>query len=376
MAGSIVLVTGVTRFLGSSLAGRLSALPQIERVIGVDAALPDAQARERMGTAEFVRADIRSPLISRVIDRAEVDTVVHASATATPPSSAARTLTKEMNVIGTMQLLAACQRARQVRHLVVRSTAAVYGGSSRDPAVFAEGDEPRSVPSSGPARDAVDIEGYLRGFARRRPDVRVAVPRFSEIIGPTVRTPLTRYFSLSPFVPVLLGRDARMQLVHEQDAVEVMLRLALGDAAGTVNVAGAGTLTLRQAIRRAGRIPMPMLPGTIGLLGRALRTARIGGFSPEQVALLAHGRVLDTTRLRDDVGIALRYSTEQAFADFVGSLAPAVLPAAVRAVESGLLSAVGARRPVGTDGADAAAAQSPTGPSRPRLVSIHGEKIR
>lgn len=367
MAGSVVLITGVTRFLGSALAGRLSAAAGVDRVIGVDAALPDGAARARMGTAEFVRADIRSPLIHRLIDKAGADTVVHASATATPPNSAARTLTKEMNVIGTMQLLAACQRAPQVRNLVVRSTAAVYGGSSRDPAVFGEKDEPRSVPSSGPARDAVDIEGYLRGFARRRPDVRVAVPRFSEIIGPIVRTPLTRYFSLSPFVPVLIGRDARMQFVHEQDAVQVMLRLALGDYAGTVNVAGAGAITLRQAIHRAGRIPLPMLPGTIGLLGRALRTARIGGFSPEQVALLAYGRVLDTTRLRTEVGIELTYSTAEAFADFVSTLSPAIPPSAVRSAQRRVLGTIGVR-----DGAD----ENPASPGRPRLVTIDGERVQ
>lgn len=324
MAGSVVLVTGVTRFLGSSLAGRLTENAAVTRVIGVDAALPDDAARLRMGAAEFVRMDIRSPLIFRVIDGAAVDTVVHASSTASAGSTAARMLTKEMNVIGTLQLLAACQRAPGVRHVVVRSSAAVYGGSSRDPAIFAEGDQARAVASAGPARDATDIEGYLRGFARRRPDVRLAVPRFAEIIGPTVRTPLTRYFSLSPFVPVLAGRDARLQLVHEQDAVRVMLALALGGCAGTVNVAGDGALTVQQAIHRAGRIPLPMMPGTVGVIGRALRTARIGGFSPEQVSLLASGRVLDTRRLRVEMGIELSYSTERAFADFAATLTPAV----------------------------------------------------
>ncbi len=370
MSGSVVLVTGVTRFLGSSLAGRLSALPQVDTVIGVDAALPDADCRQRMGTAEFIRADIRSPLISTVIDRARVDTVVHASASASPSSPASRTMAKEMNVLGSMQLLAACQRAQHVKHLIVRSTAAVYGGSPRDPAVFTEDTQPLQIPMSGPARDAVDIEGYLHGFARRRPDVRVAIPRFAEIIGPTVQTPLTRYFSLSPVVPVLIGRDARLQLVHEQDAVELMMHLALGDYAGTVNVAGEGTMTVDQAIHRAGRVPLPMPAGALGLLGRVLRRIRIGGFSPEQVKLLAPGRTLDTNRLRTDVGFTLRYSTEQAFADFAAGLIPAIDAALARNVEGLLLRAFGAdarTRP--------AAAEPDRRQRRPHLVSIDGEKL-
>ena len=184
-------------------------------MIGVDAALPEPAARTRMGGADFARVDIRNPLVARVIEAAGVDTVVHASASSTPVSSAARSMAKEMNVLGTMQLLAACQRSESVRNLIVRSTGAVYGASSRDPAIFTEEMSARSVPSSGPGRDAIDIEAYVRGFGRRRPDVRIAVPRFADIIGPTLVTPLTRYFALSPFVPMVLGRDARLQLVHE-----------------------------------------------------------------------------------------------------------------------------------------------------------------
>src|ERR1700712_1650154 len=129
MPGLVVLVTGVNRFTGSEQAGRLAANPAVSRVIGVDATLPEPAARVRMGGAEFVRADIRNPLISKVIEAAGVDTVVHASASATPSGSAARSMAKEMNVLGTMQLLAACQRNPSVRNLIVRSTAAVYGGS-------------------------------------------------------------------------------------------------------------------------------------------------------------------------------------------------------------------------------------------------------
>ena len=134
-------------------------------------------------------------------------------------------MAKEMNVLGTMQLLAACQRSESVRNLIVRSTGAVYGASSRDPAIFTEEMSARSVPSSGPGRDAIDIEAYVRGFGRRRPDVRIAVPRLADVIGPTVLTPLTRYFALSPVVPMVLGRDARLQLVHETDAVGVLEHL-------------------------------------------------------------------------------------------------------------------------------------------------------
>ena len=341
MAGLIVLVTGVTRFIGSCLAGRLAEHPGVDRVIGVDAALPEPAARTRMGAADFARVDIRNPLVARVIEAAGVDTVVHASASSTPASSAARSMAKEMNVPGTMQLLAACQRSESVRNLIVRSTSAVYGASSRDPAIFTEEMSARSVPSSGPGRDAIDIEAYVRGFGRRRPDVRIAVPRFADIIGPTVLTPLTRYFALSPFVPMVLGRDARLQLVHEMDAVGVMEHLAVGDFSGTVNVAGAGVITLAQAIHRAGRLPLPVPALTLDGLSRTMQTLRMGGFSPGQVKLLSAGRVLDTTRLVQRAEYTPRFTTVEAFDDFAAVLRPALAPQTVRRVEVRIAAAFG-----------------------------------
>ncbi len=345
MAGLIVLVTGMTRFVGSSLAGRLSARPGVDRVIGVDAALPEPAARARMGAAEFARVDIRNPLIAKVIHAAGVDTVIHASASSTPASSAARSMAKEMNVLGTMQLLAACQRADSVRSIIVRSSGAIYGASSRDPAIFTEDMPARSVPSAGPGRDAIDIEAYVRGFGRRRPDVRIAVPRFADIIGPTVVTPLTRYFALSPVVPTVLGRDSRLQFVHEVDAVAVLEQLALGDFAGSVNVAGDGVITVAQAIHRAGRLPLPLPPVGLNGLARAMRTFRVGGFSPGQVRSLSVGRVLDTSRLRTEVGYTPRYSTVEAFDDYASTLQPAVPPGAVQQVERRLTRAFGLALP-------------------------------
>lgn len=331
-----VLVTGVARFLGSSLAGRLAARDDVDRVIGIDAAAPAPAARTRLGDAEFMRIDIRHPAIGRVIEDARVTTVVHASASAAPVAAAARTMTKEMNVLGTMQLLAACQRADSVRHLVVRSTAAVYGGGARDPAVLREDTPIHAPPSSGPARDASDIEDYVRGFARRRPEVRVAMPRFAEIIGPTVASPLTRYFSLRPMVPVAAGYDPRLQFVHEADAVDLLEHLTVGEADGTVNIAGDGAMTLSQAIRRTGRLPLPVPTVAIDGVSTALRLARIKGFSTHQLRLLLADRILDTSRMREVVGFQPRYSSAEAFADFARTVSPVIAPRTVRAVEERL----------------------------------------
>jgi UDP-glucose 4-epimerase len=313
---SVVLVTGVSRFLGGHLAARLAQNPAIDRVLGVDTVPPPRDLLRRMGRAEFVRADIRNPLISKVISTASVDTVVHASLTSNPGSSGGRVVMKEMNVIGTMQLLAACQKAPSVRRMVLKSTTAVYGSSPRDPALFDETMTPKDLPSGGYAKDAVEIEGYLRGFARRRPDVSVTTLRFSNFIGPRIDTVFTRYFAL-PAVPIVLGYDARVQLLHEEDGLAVLERAASEDIPGVFNVAADGVLLLSQAIRRAGRIPIPVPSPAVGPVSRLFRSARLVDFSPEQMRLLNFGRVVDNRRLRRQFGFTPRWTTVQAFDDYV-----------------------------------------------------------
>jgi UDP-glucose 4-epimerase len=333
MSARVVLVTGVSRYVGGRLAAQLSADPSIERVIGVDVVPPTTD----VGRTEFVRADIRNPIIAKVIASAGVDTVAHLSVIATPFGAGGRTAMKEINVIGTMQLLAACQKAPSVRKLVVKSTTAVYGSSARDPALFTENMQPRSLPRSGYSKDSVEVEGYVRGFGRRRPDVDVTLLRFANFIGPRIDTPLVRYFSL-PVVPRVFGFDPRVQFLHEDDGMAVLHRAVVEEHRGTFNVAGSGVLLLSQAIRRAGRPAIQVPSPAVSLGGSLFRRAGLVDFSPEQLRFLQFGRGVDTTRLGEDFGFTPRYTTLEAFDDFVaGTDLRVVDPDQVARAEHGLL---------------------------------------
>lgn len=315
---SNVLVTGVGGELGGKLLARLGNNSEFARVVGVDTVAPPTSVLRRMGRAEFVRADIRNPLIAKVISEAEADTVVHASTTCHPAGPSRRSAIKEVNVIGTMRLLAACQRSSLVRKLVVKSTAGVYGAGARSPAVFAEDSPLIHTSSSGYAKDAVEMEGYVRGLMRRRPDITVTMARFAQLLGPDVDTVLARYFAL-PLVPTVLGYDARMQVLHPADALNVFEQAVLHDKPGVYNVAGDGALTLSQAIRRAGKVALPLPRGVVPSVGRVLRGAQVVDFSADQVRLLNHGRVVDTTRLKETFGYTPRWNSREAFDDYVWS---------------------------------------------------------
>ena len=64
---NVVLVTGAGGHIGGNLVTRLAADPAYDRVIGVDTATPPKRILRELGRAEFVRADIRNPLIVKVL---------------------------------------------------------------------------------------------------------------------------------------------------------------------------------------------------------------------------------------------------------------------------------------------------------------------
>lgn len=311
-----VLVTGVSGDLAAHHARQLAAEPSVNKVVGIDV----VPTRRDLEGVKFVRADIRSPVIGKVLAVEEIDTVVHLALQSSPrPGSS--TSVKEANVIGSMQLLAACQRAPEVRRLILKSSAAVYGSSSRDPAKFSEDMVARRSPRGGFARDALEVEGYVRGLARRRPDLKVTTLRLANLLGATCDSSLARYFRL-PVIPTVLGYDPRLQLLHPEDALTLLRLCALGEVVGTFNVAGSGVLMLSQAIRRLGRPSVPLPSFAFGSAGQSVLRHLGTQLPPNLVSYLSYGRGLDTTNLTRAFGWTPEHSTANTLDSFVLTMPP------------------------------------------------------
>jgi UDP-glucose 4-epimerase len=122
--------------------------------------------------------------------------------------------------------------------------------------------------------------------------------------------------------------------------LEVLRLATMEDRPGTFNVAGDGVLLLSQLVRRLGRPALPIPSPAVSVLGNSFRRTRLVDFSPEQLRFLEHGRVVDTDRLARDFGYTPKYSTEDAFDDFIrGRDLPKIFdPELIAGVEERLLS--------------------------------------
>jgi UDP-glucose 4-epimerase len=312
--GRRVLITGVSGFWGTELARRLERDPEFEYIAGLDVRPPGSG----LTRTEFIRADVRNPLLSKLLPRTEVDTVVHCDVLLVPEPGKAASQLHDINVIGSLQLLAACERTESVKTLVVRGSAAIYGAEPNAPEFFTEDMARRFPLRTRFQRDVGELENYFENFARRFPEVKVMMLRYQPTLGMAIDSPLIRYMQ-RPVVPTQLGFDPLLQFVHAEDAVSALEAAVRRPVRGPVNVAGEGSVSLSRLLRLAGRIPLPV---PAPLFGAALAAgARFGlpRLPPEAVLWLRNGLTVDTARLVHEVGFRPR-STAEAVDDFVAEL--------------------------------------------------------
>lgn len=166
------------------------------------------------------------------------------------------TYAHELESIGTLNLLAAAAAAG-VKHVTLRSFTAVYGARGQNPSFLTE-DRPLP-PASQPRwlRDKLEAEGHAASFAKRYPNLGVTVLRFAPLFGPGVHTFYTRIFD-HRVVPVLMGFDPLMQLLHPDDALRAAEVAIARRPRGAWNVVPSHPIPLATALHLSAKLPVPV----------------------------------------------------------------------------------------------------------------------
>ena len=328
--GRRIAITGIASAWGAELARKLERDPAIAHIVGIDSRPPAVE----LARTEFLEADIRSPVLSRLLPTTGVDTVVHCGILWYPEPGRRAQVLHEINVVGTLQLLAACERTESLRTVIVRGSAAIYGCEGPGPYFFTEDLAHEAKLRTRFQRDTSELEEYFDNFARRHPEIVCCMLRYQPEIGADLDSPLVRYLTL-PLVPVQLGYDPRLQLLHAEDATAAIVAAVGTPVRGAVNVAPSGSISLSRALRLCGRtalpVPHPLFEPALSRLGDRLGA---GGLVGDGVRMLRYGRGVDNSRLRHEIGFEPAYDAAAAIRDFAEKtrgrrFGPSLRPAAI-----------------------------------------------
>jgi len=308
-----VLVTGVARWWGALVVQRLTEDPDVADVIGIDIREP----RYDLGRADYLKLDIRHSLIGKLVRAVGIDTVVH-TLTRIDSFDMDPVRAHEMNVIGTLNLLAGCAgEGSPVRRFVLKSSGHVYGSRFDLPTGLRE-DHRLDINSRHQfVRDIVEVESYASDFAVRNPNITILALRFSNSLNADEPQPLARYLDLE-VVPTVIGYDPPIQLIHRDDCIEAMVMATKRGPGGAYNIAPAGNEALSTLLDSAGKLHAPLLPPYgLGVAAFAFRRAGIASLSPQLLDLLRWGRTLSTTKAARELGFRAARDTRAAFEDFI-----------------------------------------------------------
>jgi UDP-glucose 4-epimerase len=308
-----ILVTGVARWWGALVVQKLVEDPDVAEVIGIDTREP----RYDLGRADYLNLDIRHSLIGKLVRSVGIDTVVH-TLTRIDSWDLDPRRAHEMNVIGTLNLLAGCTGAGSpVKRFILKSSGHVYGSRFDLPTGLREDHRLDTNSRHQFVRDIVEVESYVSDFAVRNPGIDILTLRFSNSLNPHEAQPLAKYLDLE-VVPTVAGYDPSLQLTHADDCVTAMVLATKRGPAGAYNIAAPGSEPLSKLLDAAGKLHAPLLPPVgLELAAFALRKSGIAFLSPQLLDLLRWGRTLSTAKAARELGFRAVRDTRAAFEDFV-----------------------------------------------------------
>ena len=247
-----IAITGASTFLGSRILKRLLESGDAENLVAIDiASLTGPLARVRQHRIDLTEPASDQALLE-LLREEQIETVIHFAFFTDPQRD--REYAHELESIGTLNLLAAAAAA-DVRHFVMRGFTAVYGARGQNPNFLTEEHALRPNTALPWARDKLEAEQHAAAFARRYPAMKVTSLRFAPLLGPGVRNFYTRLLD-NRVVPVLMGFDPLVQLLHPDDALTA-IDLALNRSpGGALNVVPRSPIPLRTALHVAGKVPV------------------------------------------------------------------------------------------------------------------------
>lgn len=221
-------------------------------------------------------------------------------------------LDRAIDVGGTENVLQACLAAG-VKRLIVTSSGAAYGYHADNPQPLRERDALRGNAEFPYSDNKRRVEEMLARWRTEHPDLQQIVFRPCTVLGPGVDNQITAIFK-RPLITGLAGSATPFSFVSEADVVAALARAADGSGpAGIYNLAGDGTLSLRQIARRIGKPYLPIPPAVMKAalwLANALGLTKLG---PDQVRFLQFRPVLDNARLKTEFGYRPQHDSAAAF---------------------------------------------------------------
>ena len=296
-----IVITGMSGRLGRVVAQRLHRDGR-HALIGMDRRPFHGIAKDM----EHHEVDLRSKKARDVFRAGDVYALVHMGMMHDPRATAAELYS--WNVGGTSRLLEYCQ-AYGVEKVVVLSSANVYGPRPDNPQFLTE-DAPLMAAQRFPQmRDLVEIDHLVSTFFWKARETETVILRPVHILGGVHNAP-SNYLRLDP-VPVLLGFDPMVQVIHERDIAEAIARSLAPGVRGIFNLTGPGEVPLSVILRELGRRTLPIPHPLAKPLWAVAFRLGMSSYPVGEFDFIRYVCMVDGSRAERELGFRPRFSLRE-----------------------------------------------------------------
>ncbi|MCB9634722.1 MAG: NAD-dependent epimerase/dehydratase family protein [Sandaracinus sp.] len=295
----VVIVTGVVGRLGQLL---VRVLHRDRSVVGIDR----RDFPNRPKDVVHHPVDLRRKKTRDVFRAQRVDAVVHLGVMHDPRASDRDRHT--WNVVAFQKLLDYVAEF-EVPKLVVLSSANVYGPQPENPQFLTEEAPLLGSQSFRSMRDLVEMDMLAQSFFWRHPTTETVILRPVHILG-RVRNAPSNYLRLERPVSIL-GFDPMIQVIHERDVVDAIVRALEPGVRGIFNVRGPGELPLSRIFRMLRKTPLPVPAFAAKAALDRLWNLRLTSFPSPEIDYIRFVCMVDDARAREVLGFRPRYGLDE-----------------------------------------------------------------
>ncbi len=284
-----VAVTGAASDFAGTLALEIAAAG--DRVIGLD------QRAGAAGDVQWRLSDIASPQVVGALH--DVDALVHVAHGADLVAALAEpSPDRRARLVREVQTLSTAAAAAGVSHLVVITSAMVYGARPDNPVPLPEDSPLRAGDTEGVVADLVELEQLLETARTVHPGLTVTSVRPAALVGPGVDTIITRHFE-APRLLTLRECAPAWQFCHVEDLARAIVTVLHADLPREVAVGAWGSLTQQEVEEISGMRHVELAPAAAH--GAADRLHRLGllPLPASDLAYVSHPWVVAPQSLTD-----------------------------------------------------------------------------
>ena len=304
-----ILITGAAGDIGSRLVEYFQKDPSVDLyTTALNSLGSDVSSIHKS-------CDIRDNEFIQWVKEIKPHVIVHLASIIQLPDSMSREEAFEIDVVATENLVKVAIEVG-VHKFVVTSSGAAYGYWKDNPQWLTEDMPVRGNEDYFYSSHKRQVEEMLARYRLTNPQLKQVVLRPGTVLGPNFNNPITNMFSKKTIVGIA-GARSPFVIIWVDDLVAYLIEAAKSQVEGVFNVAGDGTLTLKDIAAHLNKpylsIPSWFLRGALFVLKRL----GLSQYGPEQIKFIEFRPVLSNQKIKQQFSHQPEKTTEQAFLSFI-----------------------------------------------------------